>query len=113
MNTQKCMALIEKVIEQKVRPTLQDHNGDIKIEAFKDGVLYVSMLGQCCDCAMASVTNEQLIKAELQRVIPEVQDVVLIPHVDIELWAFAQQILQNGGLFKKEEDSAGMSDKNN
>ncbi len=106
MISEECMARIEDVIDQRIRPVLEGHNGDLQIEGAKDGVLYVSMLGVCGSCGMADVTNEQLIKAEIMDAIPEVQDVILVPHIDLELLAFAQQILQNGGLFVEDKGPA-------
>ena len=105
MISEECMKRIEQVIDERIRPALLSHNGDIEIEKVDNDVLYVSLLGTCASCGMASVTNEQLVKSEILEAIPEVKDVVLVPYVDPELLAFAQQILRNGGLFNHEEEA--------
>ena len=35
---------IEKVLDEKVRPALKNHDGDIKVVRVEDGVLYFRML---------------------------------------------------------------------
>ena len=37
---------IEQVLDEKVRPALRTHDGDIKVVRVEDGVLYFRMLGQ-------------------------------------------------------------------
>ena len=51
---------IEKVLDEKVRPALKNHDGDIKVVRVEDGVLYFRMLGQCSNCPSAVVTAEEL-----------------------------------------------------
>ena len=36
---------IEQVLDEKVRPALRTHDGDIKVVRVEDGVLYFRMLG--------------------------------------------------------------------
>ncbi len=47
---------IEQVLDEKVRPALRTHDGDIKVVRVEDGVLYFRMLGQCSNCPSAVVT---------------------------------------------------------
>ena len=46
---------IEQVLDEKVRPALRTHDGDIKVVRVEDGVLYFRMLGQCSNCPSAVV----------------------------------------------------------
>ena len=41
------MQKIEAVVEEKVRPVLQAHGGDLKVDRLEGKVLYVNLLGQC------------------------------------------------------------------
>ena len=47
---------IEKVIEERVRPQLGEHQGDIEIVELKDDVLKVRFLGKCSNCPSAYMT---------------------------------------------------------
>lgn len=40
---------IQEVLE-KIRPFLQNDGGDIEFVDFKDGIVYVAVLGACIDC---------------------------------------------------------------
>ena len=42
---------VEKVIN-KLRPYLNRDGGDIELIDFKDGIVYVKMLGACAGCSM-------------------------------------------------------------
>ena len=46
---------IKKVIH-KLRPYLQRDGGDIEYVDFKDGIVYVRMLGACAGCTMIDET---------------------------------------------------------
>lgn len=39
-----------KGVLNKIRPFLQNDGGDIEFVEFKDGIVYVSVLGACVDC---------------------------------------------------------------
>ncbi len=58
-------AEIEKVL-QKVRPMLALHKGNVEFVDFKDGVVYVKLLGTCHGCALSQLTLkagiEELLK---------------------------------------------------
>ena len=61
---------IESVLDEKVRPSLRAHGGEIAVDHLEDGVLYVKLLGQCAGCLSADLTNETLVEAELTRALP-------------------------------------------
>ena len=50
---QTMLERIEQVLDEKVRPALRTHDGDIKVVRVEDGVLYFRMLGQCSNCPSA------------------------------------------------------------
>ena len=51
---------IEAVLDEKVRPSLRAHGGELEIDHLEDGVLYIKLLGQCAGCPSADLTNETL-----------------------------------------------------
>ncbi len=90
---------IESILEEKVRPTLRSHGGEIQIDHLENGVLYVKMLGQCAGCPSADLTNESLVEAELTAAVPElVEKVVVVQNVSDELWEQAKRLLRDHHL---------------
>lgn len=85
---------IEKVLDERVRPNLAQHGGDIEIEKLEDGVLHVRMHGQCSGCPSAELTLENLVNTELKEAFPELKDVVLVTGVSDDLIAQARQIMR-------------------
>jgi Fe-S cluster biogenesis protein NfuA len=90
---QKLLDQIEDILEQKVRPELGGHEGDIEIVAWENGILKVRFLGKCSNCPSASLTMESVVKTAVMENIPEVKDVVLVTGVSDETWNMAKQIL--------------------
>ena len=67
----------QKIIEilDKIRPFLVDDGGDIEFVEFKDGVVYVKMLGHCQNCPMIQTTLKESIELAIISEIPEVIEV--------------------------------------
>ncbi len=63
----------------KLRPYLQRDGGDIEFVEFKEGIVYVKMLGACAGCSMLDETLkdgvEQILLEEVPGVI-EVQNIL-------------------------------------
>ena len=90
---------IEAVLDEKVRPVLRAHGGEISIDRLENKVLYVKMLGQCAGCPAADLTNETVVEAELVQAVPElVQRVAVIQEVSDELWEQAKRLLRDHHL---------------
>ena len=90
---------IEAVLDEKVRPSLRAHGGELEIDHLEDGVLYIKLLGQCAGCPSADLTNETLIEHELTAALPElVQKVVVVQTVSDELWEQAKRLLRDHHL---------------
>ena len=93
------MKRIEAVLDEKVRPSLRAHGGEIEIDHLEDGVLYVKLLGQCAGCPSADLTNETLVEAELVQALPAlVKKVSVIQTVSDELWEQAKRLLRDHHL---------------
>ena len=75
---------IEQVLDEKVRPALRTHDGDIK----------VVRVGQCSNCPSAVVTAEELVAPPILEAIPELRQVVLDTTVSDELWQDAMELLR-------------------
>lgn len=66
---------IKKVIG-KVRPYLQNDGGDVEFKRFENGIVYVTLVGACSNCPMATMTLQDGIENALINEVPEVIKVV-------------------------------------
>lgn len=90
---------IEAILDEKVRPALRAHGGEIEIDHLENQVLYVKLLGQCAGCPSADLTNETIVEAELVKALPElVQKVSVVQTVSDELWEQAKRLLRDHHL---------------
>ena len=93
------MKRIEAVLDERVRPALRAHGGEIETDRLENGVLYVKLLGQCAGCPSADLTNETLVEAELKAALPElVERVAVVQTVSDELWEQAKKLLRDHHL---------------
>ncbi len=90
-----CMEKIERVLDERVRPSLAAHNGNIRVESFADGILRVRLLGQCSNCPSALDTTEELVASELTAALPQVKQVSLVTGVSDELLQQARAFLRS------------------
>ncbi|MFR0770543.1 MAG: NifU family protein [Dysosmobacter sp.] len=82
---------IEAAMEEKVRPALRSHGGDISIDHVEGKTVYVKLLGQCAGCPSADLTNETIVEAELKAALPDlVEKAVVVQTVSDELWEQAK-----------------------
>ena len=61
----------------KIRHFLQRDGGDVTFVSFKDGIVYVKMVGACQDCMYANNDIKDLIEVILQEEVPGVVEVRL------------------------------------
>lgn len=88
------MQEIEKVLDEKVRPDLALHGGNIRVTGLEGGVLSVRLLGQCSNCPSAMYTMESLVKEALMEAFPQLAAVELVSGVSDSLIDQARQILR-------------------
>lgn len=69
---------IKHILNTEVRPAVAMDGGDIVFQDFKDGVVYLSMLGACSGCPSSTMTLKQGVEARLKAVVPEVKEVVQV-----------------------------------
>ena len=61
----------------KIRHFLQKDGGDCEFVSFKDGIVYVKMVGACDGCAYAGADIKELVEVILQEEVPGVVEVRL------------------------------------
>lgn len=61
-----------KNIINRIRPYLQNDGGDCEFVEFKDGIVYVKMLGACVGCGSLDATLTDTIEALLLEEVPGV-----------------------------------------
>jgi Fe-S cluster biogenesis protein NfuA len=67
---------IQAVLDEKVRPLLRAHNGDIELVGIEQGgVVRLRLLGACAACMGAEQTVSDVIVAGIRESCPWVNDV--------------------------------------
>lgn len=74
MDNTKTVEEIKKILN-KIRPYLNSEGGDLEYLDFKDGVVYIRMLGACVDCGALDSTLKDGIEALLVENVAEVIEV--------------------------------------
>jgi len=87
---------IEDILDEKIRPQLRSHLGDIEIVKLEDTTLYVKLVGQCSSCMSSKYTFEELIKKEIIKNTPEIEEVKLSEGVSEDMISFAKKLLNKG-----------------
>ena len=64
-----------KNVIHKLRPYLQRDGGDIEYVDFKDGIVYVRMVGACAGCTMIDETLKDGVEQILMEEVPGVLEV--------------------------------------
>jgi len=67
---------IKNLIETYVKPAVEMDGGNIEFKSYNEGVVTVIMQGSCSGCPSSTVTLKAGIEGMLQRMVPEVKEVV-------------------------------------
>jgi Fe-S cluster biogenesis protein NfuA len=94
---QTLLERVEMVLNERVRPAMAEHQGNVAVKGLEDGVLKLRFLGQCSGCPGARLTLEGLVTSPITEALPEIRDVVLVTDVSDELWETARAILRRRG----------------
>lgn len=80
-------AQILELLEERVRPFVQQDGGDVEFDRFEpgEGILYLKMHGACSGCPKSNVTLQVGIKNLMQHYIPEVKEVVPVDEEEEEI----------------------------
>jgi Fe-S cluster biogenesis protein NfuA len=63
------------LLDEEVRPAIAQDGGDCAYEGFKDGVVYLRLIGACGTCPSSTATLKYGIERLMQEEIPEVKAV--------------------------------------
>lgn len=66
---------IREILEEYIRPAVEQDGGAISFHSFEDGVVKVILQGACSGCPSSTVTLKAGIENLLKKLIPEVQSV--------------------------------------
>lgn len=69
----------EKVeaILAKVRPYIEMHGGDVALAGIEDGMVRLTISGQCVGCGLAELTYNTMLGDILKNEVPGVKGVVV------------------------------------
>ncbi|MDR3564921.1 MAG: NifU family protein [Negativicutes bacterium] len=88
------MEKLNEVIEQKVRPVLNAHSGDIELLEVVDGYVKVKLTGACASCPGAQQTLSDVVETAFKEACPEIKGVIPVFQVSDELINMALGILR-------------------
>jgi Fe-S cluster biogenesis protein NfuA len=74
-DTETVTKIIE-VLDTYVKPAVEVDGGMISFKSFDNGVVTVEMKGSCSGCPSSTVTLKRGIEGMLQRMVPEVKEVI-------------------------------------
>lgn len=69
-------AKIIEVLEEYIRPAVENDGGSIIFKNFSEGVVTVQLRGSCSGCPSSTVTLKAGIETLLKRMIPDVKEVL-------------------------------------
>jgi Fe-S cluster biogenesis protein NfuA len=78
MTEEELIVHIKHLIDERIRPAVQQDGGDIIFQSFKDGVVYVKMQGSCSSCPYAMITLKDGVERVIKEYVPEVVSVEAI-----------------------------------
>lgn len=85
---------VTRVIDEKIRPVIQAHGGDIVLVEVKNRDVKVRFLGACCSCPSIQNTIDDIVTKTLRSELgEEIDNVILWNAVSDELIDFARNFL--------------------
>lgn len=63
---------IEKLLEEKIRPGLKGHNGDVELIDVDNDRVFIKLLGGCQGCMASKMTLKQGIEQIIKQSFPEI-----------------------------------------
>ena len=71
----KIVEKIKKLIDERVKPAVAQDGGDISFVSFKNGTVFLELLGACSGCPSSTMTLKSGIENMLKYYVPEVESV--------------------------------------
>lgn len=85
---------VKQVLDEKVRPALRTHGGDLEFVAITDDDrLVIRLRGACSNCPASRITVEETVATAVREVWPGLRSVEVETGIDAELLAQARAIL--------------------
>ncbi|CCI41534.1 unnamed protein product [Albugo candida] len=80
------VAMIKELLEQRIRPSVQDDGGDIFYKGFdfEKGIVKLQLAGACAGCPSSSVTLKSGVENMLKHYIPEVLGIEEVNDAELE-----------------------------
>lgn len=69
---------IQDILDAEIRPAVAQDGGDITLDRFEEGIVYLHMKGACSGCPSSTATLKMGIESRLRELIPEVTEVVSV-----------------------------------
>lgn len=69
------VAIIQQILDTRVRPAVAQDGGDIVFHGFSDGIVSLHMRGACAGCPSATATLKQGVENLLKHYVPSVSEV--------------------------------------
>lgn len=69
---------IRDILDAEIRPAVAQDGGDILLDRFESGIVYLHMQGSCSGCPSSTATLKMGIEGRLREAIPEVLEVVSV-----------------------------------
>lgn len=104
VQTSDLLSQAEKIVNDRIRPYLHSHGGDIVIDEIRNGVLYFTLTGGCSGCSASWLTVEDLIRPAILEEIPELTDVSVSQQMDAETLQMIKDVLAGREIFSKTPD---------
>ncbi len=83
------------VINHDIFPKIKAHGGFIKFKSLKDGVVTITLGGNCNGCISAQITAEEIVKEKLKEKLgDEIRGVKVYQDIDDQIWDFAKELLR-------------------
>ena len=67
---------IQQILNDYVRPAVEQDGGAISYRSFNEGVVTVELRGSCSGCPSSTITLKSGIENLLKRMVPEVTEVI-------------------------------------
>jgi Fe-S cluster biogenesis protein NfuA len=77
-NSSEIEKKIQQFLDEEIRPAVAMDGGDVSLDRFEDGIVYLHMQGSCAGCPSSTMTLKMGIETKLKVAVPEVIEVVQI-----------------------------------
>ncbi|KAM0703597.1 hypothetical protein Q7P35_009536 [Cladosporium inversicolor] len=108
---EEVVAMIEELLETRIRPAIQEDGGDIEFRGFIDGQVMLKLRGACRTCDSSTVTLKNGIESMLMHYIEEVKGVQQVMDAEEEIAMKEFEKFEEKLKAQKEADAASTTGK--